>query len=103
MILRDDCIVIEEFTIYPSGRVFSDGIFIFANEKLANIYLQENWYDRYGEENIKINRDYDNSIVAGAYHYVEIHELGYRGNNDLSQRCFRARWNTIIKSERDLR
>lgn len=93
---RNDCIVIQEFTIYASGAVFFDQILVFKNEEAADKYLNEMWYDRYGERNIKENRD-NGGIVHERYYYVEIHEMGLQNNNDLSRRCFTANYCPIIK------
>ena len=103
MIVREDCIVINEFVIYPTGAVYIDQTLVFSNETLANQYLQEYWYDRYGEQNIKVcHSNSDDSIVKTRYNYVEVSELGMRDGSDISRRCFEALWCTTIKKKSDL-
>lgn len=102
MIWRQDIIVIQEFVIYPTGTVFFDQMLTFKNEKLANAYLQEYWYDRYGEENIKKHSSNDEGIVHETYYYVEVAELGLRDGSDISKRCFSATWCPTIKTLSDL-
>lgn len=103
MIVRDDCIVINEFVIYPNGSVFLDNTLVFKNEALANAYLQEAWYDRYGELNVKKCQSYDGRVVKSGYYYVEVSELGLSDGSDVSRRCFEALVCTMVKTKSDLR
>lgn len=104
MVWRDDVIVIQEFTIYATGAIFPDGTIVVNSEKLADAYLRENWYDRYGEKNIKYSGDEKEDFrqLKEKYYYVEIHEMGFRDNSDLSRRCFTARWTTLYKNKKEL-
>ena len=104
MIIRQDCIVLQQFTVYANGSIFDDGTMVFANEKLADAYLQEYWYNRYGEDRIrKYNGDGTIGNIHTSFYYVEVSELGLRDGSDVSCRCFDATWQTLIKSERDMR
>lgn len=102
MIYREDCIVIREFTIYPTGAIFDDAELVFKTEELANEYLQRYWYDRYGELNIKRHKDDGTGKLRFPYNYVEVSELGLADGSDVSRRCFTANWCTMIKSKKDM-
>lgn len=95
---RDDVIVVHEFAIYPSGAVYNDNLLVFATKAAAEVYIKSEWYDRYGEENIKVcHSNSDSSIVKTRYNYVEVSELGLRDGSDISRRCFTATWCSFIK------
>ena len=98
----NDVIVIEEFTIYPTGAVFLDQQLVFKTQALADQYLQQNWFDRYGELNIKKHKDDDTGRYKFAYYYVEVSELGLADGSDISRRCFTANWCPLIKTKSDL-
>ena len=95
---RDDCIVINEFVIYPTGAIYLDNTLVFKTEEAATVYIQREWYDRYGEENVKVcHRENSNSPIKTRYNYVEVSELGLGDRSDISRRCFTAQWCSVYK------